>query len=463
MSKPKSRRADEISQQTEETGDELQGDAEKRWLEETDPEYAESEAQSIRSRTSRRPKRPDADVPTVYDPDEMPANKAVRSRNPEGYEESVGGLRRKHDDDDNDDEDEDRDETAEERAKTRQKVIDFATSIDQMLQATRPMLKPAAPQPAAAAASSSPSPAPQPSQQPVINIIMQQQPDARYTVKPGTMNNPMPMSGRFPVRDLPYDLPKHPGIQRPLPVREIPQRDIDYRLPVYPALQDPLQELEEPPPPPPPRAPSANLLLPSNKTYYDHRTDVLLDPNKYYVPNNAAARALRFSRPPGVGSIPMSAPPNSLPFIPYVITNQQAFGPTSEKTIRRWNPASLALLSPAEREEVRAAHRQEILRNDSAPAIYAALTPDEARETERARLRYQRYRQVQQEAERTRASVRAGTALPFRDPVRVRGLQAVTQAAKTDLDKMIQQDINLTAWRTGELAPFPQSSNQQQQ
>lgn len=94
------------------------------------------------------------------------------------------------------------------------------------------------------------------------------------------------------------------------------------------------------------------------------------------------------------------------------------------------------------------------------PSIYTVLTPDEARRTELARRRYDEYQRARESAERTRAAVRENRAMPFRDPLRIRALQAATQAAGNDFQRIIREDINLTAWRAGELAPFPPSTTQ---
>ena len=181
------------------------------------------------------------------------------------------------------------------------------------------------------------------------------------------------------------------------------------------------------------------------KNYRQHRVDVLMDPEQYYSIQNTFARATRFART----ALPMAAPPAGSPYIPYIITNAEAYGRTSNKEIDRWNPQTLKLLSPGEQAAVREQHRRAVLMNDMRPAIYATLTPKEIIDTEEARDRYERYRR-----ERNRAEA----GFPLRDKTRVNGLYQVTNEADSLFHRLLQDDINKTAWRAGEKAPFPPST-----
>lgn len=365
------------------------------------------------------------------------------------------------------------------------KMLDEADRLKKLKTAPEPQPEPETPPPATPAAAALSAPA-TPAQLPVINIVLPpnqntttfgQQPTGRtqfytpevfYSRQP--VVRPQPVTTR-PISDVeimsPFGGSAPQGTQRfGVTDQSATQTAMPLEMPPLqpPATTSPVSVVTTVPQGDPIRMPAADVPPappPRNVAYYDHRLNVLLDPDQYYNARNTEARALRFSRPYGAPTIPMAAPPNGSPFEAYTISNAEAYGPTSQRTINRWNPTSLAVLTPEQQQAVRAAHAQQIRRNDAAPAIYTVLTPEEIRRTERARRRYDEYRLAEQNAEQTRSAVRAGQAMPFRDPIRIRALQAVTQAAGTDFQRVLRDDINVTAWRAGELAPFPPSSLRQ--
>jgi hypothetical protein len=184
--------------------------------------------------------------------------------------------------------------------------------------------------------------------------------------------------------------------------------------------------------------------------YRQLRIETLLDPNLYYAQENVAARTLHLP-----GGIPMAAPPHGVPFSPYSIRNSDLYGFRNAESIMRskWDPPGLSLFTPQEQQALRQEHQMQLFKNNMKPAVYMVLTPQEAAAAARAKERTERYKRITDDAIR-------GRGVPFRDPTRINALRIVSQEAKTDFDKLMQDDIDKTIERAGELPPPRPRSNQ---